>query len=56
MKSTELKVGRKFIITFDHGCNFYEELEEFCKQNSVKQGFIPMFLAGFSEVDIIGTC
>src|SRR5579859_8105501 len=56
MKSALLTVGRTFSITFEHGKDFFSELREFCTVNDVKQGYIPFFIAGMSEVDLVGTC
>lgn len=56
MKSAVLKTGRVFAVTFEHGHDFYTELLEFCAQNEVRQGYIPFFIAGMSEVELVGTC
>ncbi len=56
MESTELTLGRRFAVTFTHGKDFFAELKEFCAINNVKQGYIPFFIAGLSEVKLIGTC
>ena len=56
MRSHELSLGRTFGVAFDHGEDFFTALAEFCQANGVRQGFIPMFIAGFAEVDIVGTC
>lgn len=56
MRGRELKIGRTFGVTFDHGDDFFEALDEFCRANGVRQGYVPMFLAGFSEAEIVGTC
>ena len=56
MKASELKVGRTFGVTFDHGDDFMSSLASFCRDNGVRQGYIPMFLAGLAEADIVGTC
>lgn len=56
MKSTELTLGRTFSVTFEHGKDFFTELKEFCMINNVKQGYIPFFIAGMSEVELVGTC
>lgn len=56
MRSAALTLGRTFGVAFDHGDDFYEALAEFCRQHEVRQGYIPSFIAGFSEVDIVGTC
>jgi predicted DNA-binding protein with PD1-like motif len=56
MKASELKAGRTFGVTFDHGDDFMSSLASFCRANGVRQGYIPMFLAGLAEADIVGTC
>lgn len=56
MNSVSLQLGRTFGVTFDHGENFFDALNTFCESNEVRQGYIPMFLAGFSEVELVGTC
>jgi predicted DNA-binding protein with PD1-like motif len=56
MKASELKMGRTFAVRFDHGDDFMSSLARFCQNNDVRQGYIPMFLAGFAEADIVGTC
>jgi predicted DNA-binding protein with PD1-like motif len=56
MKSAALTLGRTFSVTFDHGKDFFAELNEFCLINNVKQGYIPFFIAGLSEVELVGTC
>lgn len=56
MRSHDLTLGRAFGVTFDHGEDFFTALTEFCRTNNVRQGYIPSFIAGFSEVDIVGTC
>ena len=56
VKSTSLTLGRAFGVTFDHGDDFYPALAEFCRVQNVRGGFIPSFIAGFSEVDVVGTC
>jgi predicted DNA-binding protein with PD1-like motif len=56
MRASELKTGRTFVVAFDHGDDFMTSLARFCQDNGVRQGYIPMFLAGFAEADIVGTC
>lgn len=56
MRSHELTRGRTFGVLFDHGDDFYTALGEFCRDNDVRQGYIPMFLAGFAEAELVGTC
>lgn len=56
MKSAELTLGRTFSVTFEHGKDFFTELREFCAANSIRQGYIPFFIAGMSEVEMVGTC
>ena len=56
MKSAPLTLGRTFSVTFEHGKDFFSELREFCAVNDVQQGYIPFFIAGMSEVELVGTC
>jgi predicted DNA-binding protein with PD1-like motif len=56
MRASELKTARTFGVAFDHGDDFMTALATFCRDNEVRQGYIPMFLAGFAEADIVGTC
>lgn len=56
MRSAELTLGRSFAVVFDHTDDFFTALTEFCEQNDVRQGYIPGFIAGFSEAQIVGTC
>ena len=56
MKATEVTVGRTFGVTFEHGDDFMSSLANFCRENNIRQGYIPMFLAGLAEAEIVGTC
>ena len=56
MQASEVKSGRSFAIAFEHGEDFMSSLARFCHDNGVRQGYIPMFLAGFAEADVVGTC
>jgi predicted DNA-binding protein with PD1-like motif len=56
VKASELKAGRTFGVTFQHGDDFMASLAGFCRENDVRQGYIPMFIAGFAEADLVGTC
>ncbi|GAA0597353.1 DUF296 domain-containing protein [Kribbella sandramycini] len=56
MRAAELTMGRTFAVHFDHGDDFYTALANFCAQHDVRQGFIPMFIAGMREVQLVGTC
>jgi predicted DNA-binding protein with PD1-like motif len=51
-----LTTGRTFAIRFDHGEDFYTALGDFCRTHEVRQGFIPVFIAGLREVELVGTC
>jgi len=44
------------MVTFGHGKDFFEELKDFSRKNNVKQGYIPFFIAGLSQVELVGTC
>ncbi|GAA2975608.1 PPC domain-containing DNA-binding protein [Actinokineospora diospyrosa] len=56
MRSHELALGRSFAVTFDHGDDFFEALDQFCRDNNLRQGYIPGFIAGFADAQIVGTC
>jgi predicted DNA-binding protein with PD1-like motif len=56
MRSHELTLGRTFVVVFDHGEDFFTALADFCRTHNVRQGYIPTFIAGFSEAGIVGTC
>ncbi|MCT2589157.1 DNA-binding protein [Streptomyces sp. N2-109] len=53
---SELKTGRSFGLNFDHKEDFFQTLSDFCRDNDVRQGYIPMFLAAFAETELAGTC
>jgi len=55
MQSHELVAGRTFGVTFDHGDDFFDTLRKFCQETGVRQGYIPMFIAGFAEAEVVGT-
>jgi predicted DNA-binding protein with PD1-like motif len=56
MHGQELTISRTFGVTFDHGEDFFKTLTTFCRAEGIRQGYIPMFLAGFEEAEIVGTC
>jgi predicted DNA-binding protein with PD1-like motif len=56
MHSGELTPGRTFGARFDPGESFFPTLEALCRDNGVRQGYIPMFLAAFAEADVVGAC
>lgn len=56
MRSSELQTGRTFGVAFDHGDDFFPTLAKFCQDNGIRQGYVPMFIAGFAEVEVVGTC
>jgi predicted DNA-binding protein with PD1-like motif len=56
LHAAELTMGRTFAVRFDHGEDFLTALADFCQEHCVRQGFIPMFIAGLREVELVGTC
>ena len=50
--SSELKQGRTFGFTMQDGREFFEQLQEFCKENNVKQAYIPIIQGGLSSATI----
>jgi predicted DNA-binding protein with PD1-like motif len=55
-RTASLRVGRTIGVAFDHGEDFFPTLDRVCRDEGIRYGYIPMFLAGFSEVDIVGAC
>jgi predicted DNA-binding protein with PD1-like motif len=56
MRSHEVTVGRTIAVVFDHGEDFYTALADACRTNGIRQGYVPMFIAGFRSADLVGTC
>ncbi|AYF30436.1 DUF296 domain-containing protein [Micromonospora tulbaghiae] len=56
MRSHDLTPGRMIGITFDHGEDFFTALGDACRAHGIRHGYIPVFIAGFSTVEIVGTC
>ncbi|GAA3742181.1 hypothetical protein GCM10022225_27220 [Plantactinospora mayteni] len=43
-------------MVFDHGDDFFTALTDACRVHDIKQGYVPMFIAGLSTAKIVGTC
>jgi predicted DNA-binding protein with PD1-like motif len=56
MRSREVATGRTIVVVFDHGDDFFTALTDTCHTHGIRQGYIPMFIAGLSSVDLVGTC
>ncbi|KAB1157481.1 DUF296 domain-containing protein [Micromonospora sp. AMSO12t] len=56
MRSHNLSPGRMIGVVFDHGDDFFTALTDACRAHDIKQGYIPMFIAGLSTAKIVGTC
>ncbi|BCB89494.1 PPC domain-containing DNA-binding protein [Phytohabitans suffuscus] len=56
MRSHHLTPGRMIGVVFDHGDDFNSALTDACRAHDIKQGYIPMFIAGLSTARIVGTC
>ncbi|MEU9505270.1 DUF296 domain-containing protein [Micromonospora sp. NPDC048170] len=56
MRSHDLTLGRMIGVTFDHGEDFFAALADACRVNGIRHGYIPVFIAGFGTVEIVGTC
>ncbi|MFH8515728.1 PCC domain-containing protein [Streptomyces gelaticus] len=54
--TSRLAVGRTLGVTFHHGEDFFEALSTFCRDNGVRQGYIPSFIGAFAEAEIVGAC
>ncbi|GAB2614386.1 PPC domain-containing DNA-binding protein [Kribbella endophytica] len=56
LHAAELTMGRTFAVRFDHGEDFISSLADFCRQHDLRQGFVPMLIAGLRAVELVGTC
>ncbi len=56
MRSHELTTGRTIGVTFSHGEDFMSSLADACRAHRIRQGYIPMFIAGFADAQIVGAC
>jgi predicted DNA-binding protein with PD1-like motif len=56
MRAHVLNTGRTFGVTFDHGEDFFDALSTFCRDQGVRQGYIPSFIGAFAEAEIVGAC
>jgi predicted DNA-binding protein with PD1-like motif len=56
MRTHEATIGSTIVVVFDHGDNFYTAVKQACADNGIRQGYIPMFIAGFADADLVGTC
>ncbi|WP_026923797.1 PPC domain-containing DNA-binding protein [Glycomyces arizonensis] len=56
MKLNTLDIGRTVAVTFEHGEDFFKALRCACEEAGIRQGYIPLFLAGMSEAELAGTC
>ena len=46
MKTSKLKPGRTFAVALEHGRDFISALARCCRDNGVRQGYIPMSWPG----------
>lgn len=56
MRSTQVAVGRHLVVVFDEGDSSFTALAGSCRDHRIRPGVIPGFVAGFREVDVLGTC
>jgi predicted DNA-binding protein with PD1-like motif len=56
MRSQETRVGRTVVVVFEHGDDFFTSLRQACHDNGIRSGYIPIFIAGFAAVELVGTC
>ncbi|BCJ58188.1 PPC domain-containing DNA-binding protein [Micromonospora endophytica] len=56
MRSHDLTPGRMIGVVFDHDDEFFTALADACRAHGIKQGYIPMFIAGLSTAKIVYTC
>ncbi|WP_412181049.1 PPC domain-containing DNA-binding protein [Streptomyces microflavus] len=55
MRATQITVGRKFAVVFEHDEDFFEALDRFCRESGVRAGYLT-FIGGFSHARLVGTC
>lgn len=55
MRSAQITTGRQFCLVFDDGEDFFATLDAFCKDQGIRQALIPGFIAGFRDVELVGT-
>jgi predicted DNA-binding protein with PD1-like motif len=55
-RSAELTIGRTFGVTMDHGDEFMATLSQFCAEQGIKYGYIPLFVGAFKHAKVVGTC
>lgn len=56
MRSRKFAPGRSIAVVFEHGEDFMAALADACDRHEVTQAFIPMFIAGFADAELVGTC
>jgi predicted DNA-binding protein with PD1-like motif len=56
VRSSPVTTGRTIAVAFDHGEDFFTALADVCGEYGIRQGYIPMFIAGLSTAEIVGTC
>ena len=52
MKSTETSIGRVFILQFDHGDDFHNEISRFCVEKGIKAGQL-QFLGAIKHSSVV---
>ena len=56
MRWSELSMGRVFGLSLETGDELVSSLLTFCSERGVRQGYVPMFIAGLREAKLVGTC
>jgi predicted DNA-binding protein with PD1-like motif len=56
MRSHEATTGRTIVVAFEHGEDFFAALEQACRAHGIRQGYLPVFVAGLSTAELVGTC
>lgn len=55
MRATRITRGREFVVSMEHGEDFFEALEKFCAEKAVRSGILN-FIGGFRRARLVGTC
>ena len=56
MRWAELTLGRSFGVSLETGEDLIPSLLDFGRSQGVSQGYVPMFIAGMSEAELVGAC
>src|SRR4051812_10114063 len=56
MRFARVQQDRSFALVLEDGEDFHSSVTRFCSEQNIRQGYIPMFLAGMRNARLVGTC